>query len=132
ALRYESANYMQHLEAFVKSEGKRYQDLVPAIDQVVPRKAPGSPEDGLDGWSYIMRTAETDLALLYFENQAVLPQLQGFLPGEAYNLEWYDPVNGAWQGALSITASRDGTLILPDFPEGEAVASRDWAAKITR
>lgn len=51
ALNYESANYMQHLNAFMQSEGRRYHDLLIASDQVLPRKAPGSPEDGLDGWS---------------------------------------------------------------------------------
>jgi hypothetical protein len=131
ALNYESANYMQHLHAFVQSEGRRYQDLLLASDQISPRKAPGSPEDGLDGWSYMMRTAEKDLALLYFENKSVLPRLKGFAPGKTYALKWFDPLNGQWQKAISITADGEGTLSVPTFPQSEQIASRDWAAKIT-
>lgn len=131
ALNYESANYMQHLNAFVQSEGRRYQDLLLASDQISPRKAPGSPEDGLDGWSYMMRTAEKDLALLYFENKAVLPILKGFTPGKTYTLNWFDPMNGTWQKAVSIPADGEGTLSVSSFPQDEKIASRDWAARIT-
>lgn len=135
ALQYESGNYMQHLEAFVLSEGGRFQDLLLASDQINPRKAPGAPEDGLDGWSYMMRTAEKDFALLYFENLAVLPVLQGFTPNETYRFEWYEPASGEWPEAHAVKADGNGTIALPDllpnFPGGERIASRDWAAKIT-
>ena len=131
ALNYESANYMQHLHAFVQSQGRRYQDLLLASDQISVRKAPGSPEDGLDGWSYMMRTAEKDFALLYFENKSAVPRLKGFAPGETYTLHWFDPMNGKWQKPLSITANSEGTLSMPSFPQDEQIASRDWAAKIT-
>ncbi|RVT45314.1 DUF4038 domain-containing protein [Rheinheimera sediminis] len=130
ALNYQSATYMQHLQAFVLSEGRRYQDLLLASDQMSVRKAPGSPEDGLDGWSYMMRTAEKDFALLYFENKAVLPKLKGFVPGKTYTLNWFDPINGQWQKPLSISADSEGTLSMPNFPHNEQIASRDWAAKI--
>lgn len=131
ALNYQSATYMQHLRAFVLSEGRRYQDLELASDEIFPRKAPGSPEDGLDGWSYMMRTAEKDFALLYFENKAVLPSLRGFIPGKTYRLKWFDPLNGQWQQSVLIAATSEGTLSIPGFAQNETVASRDWAAKIT-
>lgn len=131
AMRYESAIYMQHLAAFVQSEGNRYRELTPVSDQLVPRKAPGSPEDGLDGWSYMMRTAEKDFALLYFENQAVIPKLKGFSPNKTYKLEWFDPISGEWQEAISVTADSEGTVALSAFPQDEPAASRDWAAKMT-
>lgn len=130
ALNYESANYMQHLNAFMQSEGRRYQDLLLASDQISPRKAPGSAEDGLDGWSYMMRTIEKDFALLYFENKSVAPNLKGFSPNKAYTLTWFDPINGQWQKAISITADSEGTIDIPSFPQNEKNASRDWAAKI--
>jgi len=130
ALNYESANYMQHLNAFIQSEGRRYQDLLLASDQVLPRKAPGSPEDGLDGWSYMMRTAEKDFALLYFENKSVTPKLKGFVPNKTYKLTWFDPLNGKWEKAISITADTEGTLNVTSFPQDEKIASRDWAVKI--
>jgi hypothetical protein len=130
ALNYESANYMQHLNAFIQSEGRRYQDLSLASDQVVPRKAPGSLEDGLDGWAYMMRTAEKDFALLYFENKSVVPRLKGFVSGKTYKLMWFDPLNGKWEKVISITADTEGTLNVTSFPQDEKIASRDWAAKI--
>lgn len=92
--------------------------------------APGSPEDGLDGWSYMMRTIEKDFALLYFENKSVAPRLKGFSPGKIYTLTWFDPINGQWQKATSITADSEGNIDIPGFPQDEKNASRDWAAKI--
>lgn len=137
AMNYESANYMQHLRAFVLSEGKRYQDLRLASDQLSPRKAPGSPEDGLDGWSYMMRTADQQLALLYFENKSVLPQLSGFLPNQRYRVQWFDPMTGEWHKTIAVVTDSYGKLDLPSFPEqtfetdqGQQIAERDWAAKI--
>ena len=121
---------MQHLNAFIQSEGRRYQDLLLASDQIFPRKATGSPEDGLDGWSYMMRTAEKDFALLYFENKSVVPKLKGFVPNKTYKLTWFDPLNGKWEKAISITADAEGTLNVTSFPQNEKIASRDWAAKI--
>lgn len=130
AMNYDSANYMQHLQAFIKSEGKRYQDLKPASDQLEPRKAPGSPEDGLDGWSYMMRTEEKDFALLYFENLAVAPTVEGFIPGKTYRLEWFDPITGSWLKPVALTADNAGKIIVPVFPQSEKISRRDWAAKI--
>jgi len=132
ALKYQSANYMRHLETFILSEGDRYQQLAPATGQISPRKAPGSPEDGLDGWSYMMRDPQKNLALLYFESQAVTPKLAGFVPGETYALEWFDPLTGQWHAPKRLTADNGGTLSLPAFPGGGSTASRDWAAKILR
>jgi hypothetical protein len=96
AMKYESAQYMQYLASFILSEGERYMDLQPASENIFPEKAPGSPEDGLDGWSYMMRTSEKDFALLYFENQAALPELSGFIPVTTYVLRWYNPSTGQW------------------------------------
>ena len=70
ALRYASATYMRGLGEFVLSEGTRYRDLQPASGDLSARKAPGSSEQGLDGWSFLMRTPDKTLGLLYFENKA--------------------------------------------------------------
>jgi hypothetical protein len=130
ALKYESANYMQHLNTFMQSEGRRYQDLLLASDHILLRKAPGSPETGLDGWSYMMRTVEKDFALLYFENKSIAPRLTGFIPNKVYSLTWFDPISGKWQKPSSITANHEGDIHVLNFPQGEQIASRDWAAKI--
>ena len=71
ALRYESGAQMQHLRSFVLSEGDRYQRLTLAASDLEPRSIRGALADGLDGWSFLMRTPERDFALAYFENKAL-------------------------------------------------------------
>jgi hypothetical protein len=132
ALRYESGNHMRHLAAFVLSEGAAYQRLVPAASDVEPARAPGSPDDGLDGWTLMARTPEADLALLYFENQAVLPTLRGFQAATEYVLTWFDPISGEWLEPLDVRSDADGMIALAEFPNGANPADRDWAAKIVR
>ncbi len=138
ALKFESGLYMQHLSAFILSEGDRYQQLQPCSQDIHPQKAPNSPDRGLDGWSFMMRTADKDLALLYFENKAVLPTLSGFQPDTSYLLQWFNPGNGKWQESIVIKADEKGILTLPGFPacpersrgNGQNPSSVDWAAKI--
>jgi len=132
ALKYESANYMKHLKEFVLSEGGKYQELVPSHQDLIPRKAPGAPEAGLDGWSYMMRTPEKDFALLYFENQWVLPELTGFDPGAEYSLVWFNPVLGKWGKTTWITADVEGKIMLPGFPGKNNPANTDRALKIIK
>ena len=130
ALQYESANYMQHLRNFVLSEGGRYQQLLPAAKNIEPQKAPGAPENGLDGWSYLMCTAAKDFALLYFENKALRPGLNGFRPGGNYRFQWYHPKTGKWENPITLKADKNGTLAVPIFPDGANPTNTDWAAKI--
>ena len=132
ALKYDSATAMQHLQAFVLSEDARYQQLIPATADISPRKAPGAPEDGLDGWSYMLRTTDKDFALLYFEHQAVTPKLKGFSANSRYQLTWYNPETGEWKKSKTLTTDAAGTLDLKNFPDGKKLAERDWAAKILR
>lgn len=130
ALKYESANYMQHLKDFVFSEGSRFQNLQPAWRNIHPQKAPNAPEKGLDGWAYMMMTPEKDYALLYFENQAVIPEFTGFIPNTSYNLSWFNTVTGQWSERINLTSNKKGIIAIPSFPENSKVAGRDWAAKI--
>ncbi|MBN2008242.1 DUF4038 domain-containing protein [candidate division KSB1 bacterium] len=130
ALKFRSANYMQHLAAFILSEGERYQNLQPGAHDIHPQKAPGSPERGLDGWSYMMRTADKTLALLYFENKAVLPKLSGFEPKTSYSFQWYNPQTGEWHEPISLTSDKKGILTVPSLPENANSTMTDWAAKI--
>jgi hypothetical protein len=121
---------MQHLKIFILSEGNKYQNLQPATKDINPQKAPGSPEDGLDGWSYMMRTPEKDFALLYFENKSVLPELTGFKSNTKYSLYWFDPVSGEWRNPVSIKTDKKGELVIPEFPDKQNPSVIDWAAKI--
>jgi hypothetical protein len=130
ALKYESANYMQHLAKFILSEGDMYQKLQPTSEKINPQKAPESPPRGLDGWSFMMRTPGKDFALLYFENKAVLPALSEFKPNSSYQFQWFDTMNGRWYNSVTIKSDEKGTLTVPDFPDGQNPSTRDWAAKI--
>lgn len=130
ALKYQSATYMRYLAAFVLSEGNKYQHLRPASQNIHPRKAPNSPERGLDGWSFMMITPEKDFALLYFENKAVLPTLSGFKPNAKYNFKWFNPSTGQWLKKIKLKSDDKGVLTLPNFPDSQNPAATDWAAKI--
>ena len=128
ALEYESGSQMQHLQHFVLSEGSRYQKLDLASRDLATRKAPDAIDDGLDGWSFMMRTPEADLALLYFEHEAVRTSIRGFLPNAAYQWIWYNPRTGKWLNPLRIKTDRAGHLQSPPFPEKQ----NDWAAKLVK
>lgn len=130
ALKYKSAEFMRHLRDFILSEGKNYHNLELARQDVRPHKAPNAPKDGLDGWAYMMRTPDKDLAFLYFENKSALPVIHHFTPDADYSFQWYDPVTGEWHEKVQIRADDNGTLSIPDFPRGEDRSSSDWAAKI--
>lgn len=132
AMKYESANYMRHLGEFILSEGENYEALEPVQEELQPRKAAGSFNDGLDGWSYMMRNIEKDLALLYFENGSVKPSLTGFIPDKSYSLIWFDPRKGEWQKPLTVRTDDKGSLTIPSFPDSQNPTASDWALKIKK
>ncbi len=131
ALQYTSAGQMQWLRKFIMSEGRAYQDLQLASDDINPRKAPGSPENGLDGWALMMMTGKKDLALLYFENKAVRAKISGLEPNKTYRFTWYNTRSGQWLENSTVTTDAQGIAQLPSFPGGGDVATIDWAAKLT-
>jgi hypothetical protein len=130
ALRYESGAQMQHLRAFVLSEGGRYQQLTLASQDLEPRSIPNALADGLDGWSFLMRTPAGDFALVYFENAALRARMKGFQPGGDYRWGWFDPRTGAWSRAVALRADAQGALKTPPFPDGGEQAAQDVAARI--
>ena len=147
ALRYASGAQMQHLGAFVLSEGRRYQDLELASSDLAPRAAATASADGLDGWSFMMRTADRSLALLYFEAGAMRPAIAGLVPGARYRWAWFDPRIGQWATGVELAADASGMAQVPAFPGARAQApvlpggtshaasdraTEDWAAKLVR
>ncbi len=132
ALKYESGAQMRHLGAFALSEGDRYQQLRLASNDLEPRSIPDALADGLDGWSFLMRTEDRGFALAYFENKALRASLKGFEPGANYRWTWFDPRTGAWSKPTVIKASAAGVLRAPAFPEGGDQAAGDIAAKILK
>lgn len=131
ALKYESANYMQHLKDFILSESENFQKLELARQDLRPNKAPNAPADGLDGWAYMMRTPDKKLAFLYFENESVIPRIYNFNIGSKYTFQWYNPENGEWGKKILIEADKSGTLQIPGIPEKGQRKFNDWAAKIS-
>lgn len=125
ALNYRSAAFMVHLRDFVLSEGTRYQDLMLATDALSPRASAKAVKDGLDGWSFLMRTKDTTFALAYFERQATPPKISGMKPGASYRWIWFEPQTGRWQKPLTLKADASGMLQTPVLPSKD-----DWAAKI--
>jgi hypothetical protein len=130
ALNYVSGAQMQHLKKFVLSEGRRFQDLELAADDLRPRKAADSPERGLDGWAFMMRTKSRDFALLYFERDARRATLSNMKPNANYGWIWFDPRTGTWRQPVAVMSSPDGRLNMPPFPDADDVAQSDWAAKL--
>ncbi|MBK7106276.1 MAG: DUF4038 domain-containing protein [Ignavibacteriae bacterium] len=130
ALQYESANYMKHLNSFIFSEGNKFQNLLIARDDVVPNKTKGSPQNGLDGWIYMMRNSEKDFALLYFENKSEIPILKNFLSQKEYFFSWYNTISGEWLNKVIVESDAKGTIIIPNYLGNVKISSQDWAAKI--
>jgi hypothetical protein len=130
ALRYESGTQMRHLRDFVLCEGARYQDLVLASQDLEPRAIANSQADGLDGWSFLMRTPARDFALAYFENRATRVHIKGMQPHGDYRWGWFEPRTGEWSRAVALTADANGVLKAPPFPQGGEQAARDVAARI--
>jgi hypothetical protein len=130
ALRYQSGGYMRGLRDFLLSEGPRYRDLLLASDDLVPRKAEGSPERGLEVCSFMMRTGYKDLGFLYFEKNARRARTVGWNAHASYGLTWYNPRSGEWGETVSLKADPQGRMQLPAFPGSGDVAEADWAAKI--
>ena len=132
ALRYQSGAQMQHLRSFVLSEGARYQELTLASQDLQPRRIADSPADGLDGWSFLMRTPARDFALAYFESTARLPRLAGFTPLTNYRWRWFDPRSGEWSREWKVRADAQGVIQAPASPAGGNQAASDVAAKLIR
>jgi hypothetical protein len=131
AMRYKSGAQMKHLRDFVLSAGDRYQDLLLANEDLDPRATPSSLADGLDGWTFMMRTADRDYALLYFELDAPRSQLKGFTANQKYRWSWFNPRTGEWSQAVNVTANIKGELATPNFPVGTSGNIQDWAAKLS-
>jgi len=132
ALNYRSGMYMGYLRTFVLSEGARYQNLTLASQDLEPRSIPDSLADGLDGWSFLMRTPQRDFALSYFENRALRTRMKGFVANARYQWTWFDPRLGSWSRPQVLRSDAAGVLASPPFPAGGEEGGRDFAAKIVQ
>ena len=122
-LKFPSGAQMTHLLAFVTSEGRRYQDLVPDANLVSPNSTPETK--GNRGWAYAARTPEKDLFLAYFEADCPQSVIRGAVRDADYAASWFDPRTGEWSEIGVLHANMDAAIPLPAFPwEG------DWAVKL--
>ncbi|MGF1637725.1 MAG: hypothetical protein ACFCUU_11680, partial [Cyclobacteriaceae bacterium] len=130
-LLYPSGAQMQHLASFILSEGDAYQKCIPSHNQLKPNKAEGSPEGGLDGWSYLLISPEKNLVFCYFEQTAEMAKVHQLIPNANYKVMWYNPSSGKWlENQKSIKSDKEGMLELGSFPDGKKVTEDDWALKL--
>ncbi len=127
---YPAFSQMKYTGEFMLSEGKAYQDLVLAGNDIIPGKSKGAVHTGLDGWAFMMRTKDKNLALLYFENGCEQAVLMNMSPGNEYRAFWFNPRNGEWYEAGNLVSDNMGNLKLPKFPSGRDVSEQDWGFKL--
>jgi hypothetical protein len=130
ALLYPSGKQVAWVRKFMLSEGAAYLELQPASHDLHPRTASTSQPNGLDGWGFMMRTADKELAMLYFENASELPEIAGLRPESVYHLNWSHPTKGEWREAIERETDRRGVMRLRGFPTQGKISMSDWALKI--
>ena len=118
-------NYMKTLRAFVFSQGKRYQDLIPSVDFVLPNRTQDTAS--FEGWAYAAATKEKDFLLVYWEKGCPTDQLRGVLAHANYEAKWFDPRKSEWQDVRSgtLTSNTSGVIRMPKKPTED-----DWAMRL--
>lgn len=130
AMRYDSGTQCGYLSLFLLSEGNSYRKLQLAGNDIMPKKSKASGEKGLDGWAYMMRTADKSFGLIYFENACEKAKLEEYQTDKTYSLQWFNPRNGIWHKPVIVQSNSKGTILLPEFPQGGEEGERDWGLKV--
>ncbi|MFZ5830709.1 MAG: DUF4038 domain-containing protein, partial [Planctomycetota bacterium] len=132
AIQWPSGDQMQHMGAFILSEGAKYQQLKPCREALSPHDS-GPPKKNI-GWAYAGRTADASLLLIYFEKDCPRATLSGLTAGASYKAQWFDPRAGEWLAAGDglLEADTQGAAKLPPFPGSEETSNTDWALKLVR
>lgn len=123
AFLWKSGSYMKALHKFVFSQGKRYQDLIPSVDFVVPN----STHDlrSFEGWAYAAGTREKDFLLLYWEKGCPTDLVRGVLAHANYDAKWFDPRKGEWLNAGTLKSNMDAAIRMPAKPTDD-----DWGMQL--
>ena len=127
AFLWNSANQMRHLRTFAFCEGRRFQDLEPDANLVVPHGT--AVFKGYTGWAYCARTPQRDFFLAYFEKGCPAHSIiRGAAPYASYRLQWFNPRDGTWSTpeAKPVKADNSGRMELPGIPSDD-----DWGIKLT-
>jgi hypothetical protein len=125
AFQWASGNYMKTLRAFILSQGKRYQDLVPSVDMVLPNRTHDT--SSFAGWAYAAATREKDFVVIYWEKGCPADQLRGLLAHANYEAKWFDPRKGEWldAGSHSLKSNMYGVIQVPRKPSDD-----DWGMRL--
>jgi hypothetical protein len=124
-----SGDQMRHLKSFMLSEGKKYMDLIPCTERIMPHQSAG-PKVTI-GWAYGSATPGQDLIMLYFEKDCPRSVITGVNPGNKYDVNWFDPKKGTWIHPDSpITSDAMGRIFLPQYPDKISGTGTDWALKL--
>ena len=126
AFQWRSGSQMQYLRTFALSIGKRYQELVPEADLVMPHQT--HTLRSYEEWAYAARTPDREIFLAYFEKGCPRSQIRGAKVNSTYRAEWFDPRTGTWSdaGSGTINSNQIGIMTLPEFP-----SDIDWGLRLT-
>jgi Protein of unknown function (DUF4038)/Domain of unknown function (DUF5060) len=125
AFQWNSGAQMQHLRTFVFSIGKRFQELVPDADFVVPNRT--HDVKAYEGWAYAARTPNQEIFLAYFEKGCPRSLVRGARLASIYRARWFDPRQGTWSdvGDGKVKSNIIGEIQLPDLP-----SEMDWGLSL--
>jgi hypothetical protein len=121
-----SAAQLKNLKTFAMTYGKRYQELIPNPEVVVPNKAGESKS--FTGWGFCAHTKERDLFLMYFEKDCPKNlEVRRLLNKRTYSVRWFDPRNGEWidRSPEKITTDEMGRADLERFD-----SDLDWGMSL--
>ncbi|MBN1598072.1 MAG: DUF5060 domain-containing protein [Bacteroidales bacterium] len=112
---------------FIDSQGKNYQNMIVTYNDL---SQPRNDSDVLDEWSYMLKSPDNRIVLLYFEKLARQQTISNLDADSKYKAQWYNPRNGEWtnMGSGYLLTDRQGKLKLPAFPSGKTISENDWAA----
>jgi len=127
ALNIESLKQGLYFRKFVDSQGKNYQNMIVAYDDLSKAR---TDSDVLDGWSYMLKSPDNTVVLLYFEKLATQQIISNLPANKEYTGQWYNPRNGETikMKPGSLKTDKRGKLALPKYPSGELIAENDWSA----
>jgi hypothetical protein len=125
AFLWKSAAQIRHFRSFVFSQGRRFQELIPASDSIQPNS--DSRTRGYEGWAFAARSQQKDWLLIYLEKGAPRATVRSLPRGSRWNLRWFDPRTGAWSDAGQAQVNQLYKLSLPAPPTDD-----DWCLSLVR